>query len=342
MSSPGKINSIKPKYAIAGGEVSIECEGFEPVFGAHAVYIGGERAAIVAASSRRVLVTVPHKVDGELAVVLESGTERSNSVDLVVGRKLVGDMHNVANPAVDPKDGSVIATKSGSRGYQLPKTLFRIEPDGYIDELPVEVTNPTGIAFSPFGEMFVSNRAAGEVYTIERGEEAVTYAAGLGVATGIAFDSEGVLYVGDRSGTIYRIPELGMTEAFAQIEPSVAAYHIAFGPDGVLYVSAPGLASHDAIYAVAKDGTVEQFVRGFGRPQGLAFDREGNLYAAACHGGMHGIVKITPDKKIEHFLSGNNVVGLCFGRSGELFISTNEGVHSVNVGISGTLIPKDQ
>lgn len=338
MGNAGIINSIEPKYAIAGGEISIECEGFEPVFGSSACYIGGEKAAITAASSKRVLANVPEGVSGEVAVVLESGTERSNSVDLVIGRKIAGDMHNVANPAVDPGDGSVIATKSGSRGYQLPKTLFRIEPDGYIDELPVEVVNPTGIAFSPSGELFVSNRAAGEIYTIERGENAVTYASGLGVATGIAFDSEGVLYIGDRSGTIFRIPELGMTETFARIEPSVAAFHLAFGPDGALYVSAPGLSSHDAIYRVEKDGTASKFIRGFGRPQGLAFDREGNLYAAACHSGMHGIVRITPEKKIEHVVAGNNIVGLCFGRSGEMFISTNDSVHALDVGIHGTLL----
>ncbi|MDM7921777.1 MAG: hypothetical protein QUS14_05705 [Pyrinomonadaceae bacterium] len=339
MGNTGTIKEIRPRYAIPGGEISIECDGFEATFGEHACFIGGEEAEIIAASSRRVLASVPEDADGHKAAFLQSGASSSNSVDLTIGKKLASELHNVANPAVDPKDGSIIATRSGSRGYQLANTLFRIEPDGFVDALPAEVMNPTGIAFSPTGDLYVSNRAAGEVYRIERGEDVLPYASGLGVATGIAFDGVGRLYVGDRAGTIHRVGDFGIAEKFAKIEPSVAAYHIAFGPDGFLYVSAPGLASHDAIYRVSPDGDVEPFVRGFGRPQGLAFDREGNLYAAACYGGMHGIVRISPDKKIEHFVAGNNIVGLCFGKAGEMIIATNDSIYSLPVGIPGTLLP---
>ena len=100
--------------------------------------------------------------------------------------------------------------------------------------MPAEVTNPTGIAFDPEGTLFVTNRSDGWVVKIERGEDATTYAADSGVATGIAFDQGGTMYVGDRSGTIYRIPEPGFAETFAVLEPSVAVYHMAFGPDGKL------------------------------------------------------------------------------------------------------------
>jgi len=205
--------------------------------------------------------------------------------------------------------------------------------------LPVEVMNPTGIAFGPSGKMYVTNRAEGTVYRIERGEEAVVIATGLGVATGIAFNSDGELFVGDRSGTIYRVSESGNFGRLATLEPSVAAYHMAFGPDGRLYVSSPGFWSHDAIYAVGPDGAVEYYVKGLGRPQGLAFDRDGHLYAAACHRGRHGIVKIhAGSREIEHFVAGGNVVGLCFTRNGEMVVATSDAVFSLNLGIFGTLL----
>src|SRR5687767_10129459 len=120
--------------------------------------------------------------------------------------------------------------------------MYRLETDGCLDGMAVDIMNPTSIACSPDGDIYVRNRAEGRVRSIERGEQAVVYATGLGIATGIAFDAGGVMFVGDRSGTIYRISEPALSTTFATLDPSVAAYHMAFGPDGRLYVTAPGLA----------------------------------------------------------------------------------------------------
>ena len=99
----------------------------------------------------------------------------------------------------------------------------------------------------------------------------------LGVACGIAFSADGTLFVGDRSGSILRVRD-GRATMFASIPASVAAFHLAFGPDGWLYVTAPTLAARDPVYRISPDGDVEVFYDGFGRPQGLAFDAHGDLY----------------------------------------------------------------
>ena len=340
MNRAGRITSIHPAYAIAGGEITIACEGFQvDADGGYGCSADGVECRITAASSRRVLAVVPEDVEGPASIRLESGGDQSESFEISVGSLLADDMHIVANPAVDPKDDSIIITRSGSRGQTLPYTLYRLEADGYLDEMPAEIMNPTGIAFGRDGILYVTNRSDGEVCRIDRGEEVSQYATGLGVATGLAFDKDGVMYVGDRSGMIYRIPESGVIERHAVIEASVSAYHIAFGPDGRLYVSAPGLASHDAIYAADDLARVEKYVSGFGRPQGLAFDNEGNLFAAACYQGKHGVVRIDSEtKEIEMFVAGNNVVGLCFTREGEMIVATNDSIYSLAVGIHGTLL----
>lgn len=339
MNKAGTIISVSPRFAIAGGEITIECDGFQiDVDGEQGVYVNGLTSRIVAASPKRILAIVPDCSPGEAYVHLESGGDESPTADIVIGEMLADDMHIVANPAIDPKDDALILMRSGSRGQQLPNTIYRVEPEGYIDELPDPIMNPTGIAFGPDGNMYVTNRADGEVYVASGGINTV-YASGLGIATGIAFDSDGVMFVGDRSGTIYRVPEFGTVETFAVLDASVAAYHIAFGPDGRLYVSAPGLASNDAIHAIDTDGKVETFVRGFGRPQGLAFDHAGNLYAAACHRGKRGVFRIGTDPDdIEFIVAGMNVVGLCFTRKGKMIVATSEAAYSVPVGIYGTLL----
>lgn len=341
MNKSGKILSINPPYAIPGGEVVIECEGFQIVPDeTHGCFFNGEPARLIGASAERVLAVVPEELDSaEVEVCLESGGEKSEPKTITVGKKLADDLHLVSNPAVDPKDDSVILSRSGARGQQLPVTLFRLETDGYLAEMGAEILNPTGIAFNQSGELFVTARANGEVCRISHDEEVLPYASNLGIATGLAFDSRGEMYVGDRSGTVFRVKGFEGSESFALLEPSVSAYHLAFDRDDNLYVTAPGLCSYDSVIVLNKNGEDSVFYRGLGRPQGLAFDRDGNLYVAACLEGRHGVVRITPDgKRAEIFVAGMNVVGLCFTRKGELLIATNDSLYSLPVDIYGTLL----
>ena len=117
---------------------------------------------------------------------------------------------------------------------------------------------------------------------------------GMGIATGLAFDKAGSLYVGDRSGTIFKIGPDREIFVFATLEPSMSAYHLAFSPAGDLYVTGPTTSSFDQVYRINPAGEVSTFFRGLGRPQGLAFDRSGNLYVAGSLGGKRGIVRLSP------------------------------------------------
>ena len=341
MSQKLKITAVEPRYAIPGGEIAVTCEGFD-AGSASGVFISGERCRVTAASSKRILTNVPKSVgtnDGQTHIHLESGGASSEPFPFYVGRFLVDGMHIVANPAVDPSDDAIILTRSGGRGQHLPATLFRLEADGYLDEFADPILNPTGIAFDRAGQMFVTNRAEGEVYAVGREGGATVYATGLGVATGIAFDSKGQMYVGDRSGIVFRVRDDATSETFTVMEPSVAAYHLAFAPDGRLFLTSPGLASNDAVHVIDKEGYDEKFFTGLGRPQGLAFDKAGNLYVVGCYQGRHGIVRVSPDaKSAEHFVAGNSIIGLCFTRIGEMIVATNDSVFSISCGIEGTLL----
>jgi sugar lactone lactonase YvrE len=157
----------------------------------------------------------------------------------------------------------------------------------------------------------------------------------MGVATGIAFDDQRNMYVGDRSGTIFKISPERQIFVFATIEPSIAAYHLACGPEGYLYVSGPTTSSFDSVYRVSRSGEVEVFYRGLGRPQGMAFDAENRLYIAASLGGRRGVVRIGEDRKAELFLSGPGIVGLAFTPSRALAVTTTNAVYRVDVGIKG-------
>lgn len=341
MNKAGKIISINPPRSIPGGEVLIECENFKVnAVDEYGCFFNGQRAQLRAASANRVVAIVPDSLQTtDVSVHFESGNDKSDPVQIIVGKKLTGGLHMVANPAVDPKDDSLILTRSGTRGQKLPVTLLRLEKSGYLNEMTIDIMNPTAVAFDKSGQLFVTARADGEVYRVTMDEEGMPYASELGIATGLAFDKNGKMFVGDRSGTIYRIDDFGNPESFAVLEPSVSAYHMAFGLDDKLYVTAPGLSSFDAVYAIDKGGYEKIFYRGLGRPQGLAFDQDGNLYTAACFEGRHGVVKIEPGgKNAEIFVVGMSVVGVCLTREGEMIVATNDSIYSLPVEIYGILL----
>lgn len=340
MPSAAKIVSLDPVYAVAGGEIVIDCAGFDTRDPRTcAVLVGDVPAQIVAIGPRRVLATIPETKGGVIDVRLQSGSDLSEPASLTVARKLAGDLHPVANPAFDPDDGALFVTRSGSRGEELPVTLFRIDISGEVTEYSGDIPNPTGIAFAQDGQMFVSSRLEGVVYKVTPFKEAVAFARNLGVATGIAFDRDGVMYVGDRTGTIFKVNGIGEERAWAQIEPSVSAFHLAFGPDDSLYIAGPTVTSSDCIWRIDGNGEIGIFYKGLGRPQGLAFDAEGNLYVAASLGGRRGIVRISPDgRDAKVVVAGVNLIGVAFSSAGEMAVVSIDSVYSLPTQIKGTLL----
>jgi sugar lactone lactonase YvrE len=342
MSNANHIERIDPAAGIPGGEVVIECANHSGNSGPTlSVWFQDKPAHVVAATRDRALVLVPD-LDGAAEIkvsVAAHGDATGKPAQFVVAKKLADGIHPVASPAFDPADGSLFVTRSGARGENVPVSLFRISSEGKLEAFSGDITNPTSIAFDRSGRMFVTSRLDGTVYRVTPLMEVVVFASELGIATGLAFNRDGDMFVGDRSGSIFRVNEIGEAHDWAQLEPSVSAYHLAFGPDDALYVTGPTVSSFDAITRIDENGEPAVFYRGLGRPQGLAFDREGNLYVAASLRGRRGIVRISPDAaRAEIVVAGMNLVGLAFSAKGEMVVATNEAVYSLPLGIYGTLL----
>jgi sugar lactone lactonase YvrE len=106
-------------------------------------------------------------------------------------------------------------------------------------------------------------------------------------------------------------------------------------------VTGPTTSSFDAVYRIDSHGSVTNFFRGLGRPQGLAFDAEGNLYVAASLSGKRGIVKLTPNAKASIEVSGQNLVGLAFAPGRSAVLATTGAVHHLSWNIQGLpLLPE--
>lgn len=327
-----QISQVSPAAAIAGGELQIRGKGFAKSERPH-VMIGDVAAPIIIGSDSLVIARVPDGASaGEL--VIASGKQSSDSWACDIGVLLADSLHPVANPAVD-SFGNIFSTFSGSRGQKTPVAVYRIDLNFNLKPFINELMNATSLAFDAHGSLYISSRYDGIVYQSTPTGNLSVYVEGMGVATGIAFDRDENLYVGDRSGTIFKISPNRQIFVFATLEPSIAAYHLAFGPDGYLYVTGPTTSSFDCVYRISQEGEVDVFYRGLGRPQGIAFDEEGKLYVAASIAGRRGVVRVAPDKRADLFLSGPGIVGLAFTPSRAMVVATTNAIYRVDVGIKG-------
>ncbi len=296
--------------------------------------------SVVISSDQFIVARVPDGAARGEVVVATNGS-KSNPSEVHVAVPIAENLHPVANPAID-EEGNIYVTFSGSRGQKVPVAIYRIDNNYNVKPFVHEMMNATGMAFDRAGSLYVSSRYDGTVYRVAQNGTMTSYAEGMGVATGIAFDRDGNLYVGDRSGTIFKIDRDRQIFVFAMLEPSVSAYHLAFGSNGNLYVSRPDYfefrphlpdrsrmarsAFSTADWDVRRGWLLTWTTTCMLRPRSMAA-------GASC--------KITPDGQASLAVSGHNLVGLAFAPAASAVLATTSGVHHLSWGIEGrSLLPE--
>lgn len=330
---PARVTAVRPLWAIESGRITIEGSEFpidQPQL--PKVYLGEAPARVVYASSTRIAALVPPGLEGGQTPIRIDGVQCE--APLVPGINVVDiappfatGLHQVDNPVFD-RDGNLYVTYSGTRGQQVPVSIFRVRPNGTRETFCNGLVNPTSMAIGPEGDLYVSSRFGGTVYRVTADGTIAPFASNLGVPCGLAFDREGTLFVGDRSGTIFRVDRAGQATTHASVPPSVAAFHLAFGPDEALYVTAPTLSPYDSVFKIERDGAVSIRHTGFGRPQGIAFDERGDLFVVEALAGVSGLYRLAPGNDVndvpELMLAGPGLVGVAFGSNGAVVVCSND------------------
>jgi sugar lactone lactonase YvrE len=334
MTTAPKIESVKPAAALPGGEVVIKGSGFGTRNHTRPrVQFGPAEGSLVLAAETSLIARVPEGAAGGV-VRVRMGSIESAPFPIALGVQVADNLHPVANPAVDA-DGNVYVTFSGQRGQKVPVSLYKVTSNHTVKPFITEMMNPSGLALDRNGYLFVSCRNDGTIHRVSPDGRAMQWVEGMGVATGLAFDKDGNLYVGDRSGTIFKIGSDREIFVIATLEPSLSAYHLAFSPAGELFVTGPTTSSFDRVYKISAGGEVSVFFRGLGRPQGIAFDKSGNLYVAASLAGKRGVVRITPDAQAQLVLSGSTIVGLAILPTHRVMITTTNALYTLDWDVEG-------
>jgi sugar lactone lactonase YvrE len=322
-----RITAVQPPRAVEGGRIAILGAQF-PVEGPRLpdVQIGERPARVVCASSSRLDALVPTGLaaSGPVSVRVDGAAGDAASVEVAV--PCATGLHQVDSPVFD-REGNLYVTYSGTRGQQVPVSIFRVRRDGLRETFSSGIVNPTSMAVDADGQIFVSSRFEGVVYRLEPDGAATPFATDLGVACGLAFAPDGSLFVGDRSGTILRVDRHGRAESFASLPTSVAAFHLALGPDAALYVTGPTLSTYDPVYRIGEDGVVAIRSQAFGRPQGLAFDTTGALFVVEALAGASGVYRVGPDGDRTLVVAGPDLIGLAFDAQGDAVVCSSDSAY---------------
>jgi sugar lactone lactonase YvrE len=288
------LSAVDPLRVIEGGRLWLRGRDL-PVPAAHEdlCTIGGAPARAVFAATTRMAVEVPSGLEGgrtEVKVPWLPGA----TLFVAIGAPLATGFHHVDSPAVDA-EGRVYVTYSGARGQQAPVSIFRIAPGGPREPFVTGIVNATSMVFGPDGRLYVSSRFDGHISRI--------------------FE-DGTHEVRGKSTTLVTLPA------------SVAAYHLALGPDDHLYVTGPTLASYDRVYRVSLTGQVETIDASFGRPQGLAFDRSGTLHVVEALAGSSGVYALPAHGAKQLVVSGPRLVGVAFAPDDRMIVVSNDTVYA--------------
>jgi hypothetical protein len=334
MSLVSSITSVRPPRAVSGGRVTIHGTGFV-VDDLLTISVGNGDERVAFVSPCRVVVSISAECEAGRVPIAIPGVPNGPS-DVSIGALWATGLHQVDSPVFDA-EGNLFVSYSGSRGHDVPVSIFRVTQRGSREPFASGIVNATSMTFGPDGCLYVSSRFEGAVYRVDGDGAHEQVVSDLGVACGIAVDQDGWMYVGDRSGTIFRVRD-GRSTAFATIPPSVAAFHLAVSPEQELFVTAPTLNSYDRIYRINRQGLVRTVPSLLGRPQGLAFSPDGTLHVVDALAGASGVYRFRDlEAPPELVVSGGTLVGIAFGPQGEMAVVSNDTAYRFESGAeSGT------
>jgi sugar lactone lactonase YvrE len=238
-------------------------------------------------------------------------------------------------------------------GVQLQLgSLISVAGDGSLLEIVTGngLITPRGIAFSPCGELAVSNEDGGMMALIDPAGSVTKffdYVSYTSPTSFMAFSREGELFVtegapGFPERIIHVLPGDSMPIPFVDVARPGG---IALRSDGTLFV-AETIA--DRIAKVDSDGSVSVFADGLTRPTTLALDTETNLYAVIGTCGrpldpVHmpdagdTIVRFSPDGAANELANWSELTGMAFAPSGDLFAGTGMDGGIVRISAEGTV-----
>ncbi len=151
--------------------------------------------------------------------------------------------------------------------------------------------------------------------------ETEIFSQGLGSVFGLAINSLGEIFVGDQTGSLFKVDSTGRASFYASIPETFKGYHFIISPDDKLYISIPSSVGKNYIYKLNDDRVIEPFLETMNILGGIAFDKSGNFFWVE-NSREEGIVyMINNEGEKRKIVTGSFILGLTFDNEGDLIIT---------------------
>lgn len=172
-----------------------------------------------------------------------------------------------------------------------------------------------------------------------RAQDVTTYVSGVSLASDIAWDASGNMYVSGSvggAGQVYRIAPGGSSVTTFATGFTIP-YGLAFSATGDLYVADRGSVTiaNGRIWKVTPSGTATVFASGLLDPMFIAFDAAGDLFVGEWNG--RNLKRISPAGVVSMYAAGLGAVGEEVGGlqimpSGDIYVGVGPNIKKVGPG----------
>lgn len=197
--------------------------------------------------------------------------------------------------------------------------------------------SPEGPAFDRDGNLYFVNWLSSAIVRLTPEGVASEFFNTGGIPAGLAFHSDGSLYVADESDEIHGVLRIvdGQAEILVNAyegKPLNGANDLVFDRDGVLYFSDPWRSSRanpiGGFYRLFPDGALERIDSGLAFPNGVALSADGSA-AYLAETGEHRILRyaiaadgrIGPREDFAELPGGEGPDGMAFDEAGNLYVA---------------------
>ena len=257
--TPVVIRSISPPIGLPGGEVTLFCDGLDPLsLDDESLHFCGSVAMIEGASPQKLVTHIPENTWSNEVSIIQHGIE-SNEYRFIVPRCVGNALHSMTSPAVT-SENEVLATFCGMPGQLTPVSVFLIHSHHGKQPFSGGLHNIGALAVDGNQRVWAASRSEGVLYILKPDGGHVVIADGFENPCALAaFEDE--IYCAELSGRISIVQADGRKELLAEIEPSEISIHLAMSRTGLLYASSTQRIGENAIWNISRNGTVKEFVR---------------------------------------------------------------------------------